>query len=87
MPTRYKIGKTWYLNYTIDGKRITKRAGISDVTVHNLRATFASHLVMRGADLRTVQELLGHASIETTAKDYAYLLSPHLDKAVGKLPY
>ncbi|MGC1449576.1 MAG: site-specific integrase [Candidatus Sulfotelmatobacter sp.] len=61
-----------------------KDAKLSDFTWHCLRHTFASRLVMAGVDLRTVQELMGHKTIQMTVR-YALLAPQHQFAAVQRL--
>jgi integrase len=60
---------------------VVKRTELVDVRFHDLRHTFASRLVMRGADLRTVQELMGHQDIRSTQR-YAHLSASHKQNMV-----
>ena len=48
-----------------------RRSGITDISTHNMRKTFATRLLSRCAAITDVQHLLGHASVKTTEKAYA----------------
>jgi len=61
-----------------------RKAGIQDFHFHDLRHTFASHLVMAGVDITTIKELLGHKSLTMTMR-YAHLAPSHKVNAVGIL--
>ncbi len=59
-------------------------SGIANFRWHDLRHTFGSRLVMKGVDIRTVQELMGHKTITVTLR-YAHLAPQHQLAAVQRL--
>ena len=63
-------------------KRLAEKAGLNkDISPHTLRHSFATHLIEGGADLRAIQEMLGHESIITT-EIYTHLDREYLRDAI-----
>ncbi|MEZ5427563.1 MAG: site-specific tyrosine recombinase XerD [Pyrinomonadaceae bacterium] len=64
-------------------KEYAEKAGLEDVSPHTLRHSFATHLIQNRADIRSVQQMLGHADISTT-QVYTHLTDAHLRKSYEK---
>jgi integrase len=79
-------GGTWatigHLRWNL--ARLCRKAGIAEIGWHALRHTFCSHLAMKGAPARTIQELAGHASLSTTQR-YMHLSPGATDAAIALL--
>jgi integrase/recombinase XerD len=95
-PLLLKKKKTQALFINFRGERLSRKgiwrnlklnaslAGIKkDFSVHTLRHSFATHLVQNGADIRGIQELLGHKNVATT-EIYTHLDLSHIKEVYGK---
>ena len=82
-PSKSAQGHLTRQRFGQDLKQLAEEAGLDSgsVSPHVLRHAFASHLLDRGADLRAVQQLLGHADISTT-EIYTHVLEERLKKLV-----
>jgi len=63
-----------------------KKGGLPKIKFHDLRHTFASNFVMKGGNILSLKEILGHADISTTMM-YAHLASSYLEEEINRLDF
>lgn len=71
-------------------KPLMKKAGVRQIRMHDFRHTFASHMLLQGASLVEVKELLGHRKLESTTIYLHYIPDRNLgatDKLLGRMPW
>lgn len=81
-----KTGKVWDYSYyyiTQKFKKCATAAGLGHVHLHSLRHSLASNLLMKGAEITSVSNILGHASITTTFTFYSHLTGAHLKNTIA----
>ena len=83
--TRRGSAMTRQMFWTLLKKRSEQVQIKKTISPHTLRHSFATHLIQRGADLRSVQTMLGHANIATT-EIYTHLNMTHLKSIISKHP-
>ena len=85
----YRDGKLIDANHLSDRqfKEAIKRSGVRRIRFHDLRTTYASNFVMAGGDIFTLSKLLGHTSVEMTAKKYAALHPSFMKGAVETVQF
>jgi len=76
--------RAWHGKRRVDFEAALEQAGIRDFRFHDLRHTFASELVMKGADIKTISELLGHSTTRMTER-YSHLSASHKGLAINLL--
>ncbi|WP_317853780.1 tyrosine-type recombinase/integrase [Chakrabartyella piscis] len=78
---------TYYLSPSINNavQAICKTIGVSDISTHCLRHTFATQCYESGIDLKIIQEILGHSSINMTADIYTHVSQSIISTAIQKL--
>ena len=82
-PSPVKEGQPRY-DFKRQFRNAVKKAGIDNFRFHDLRHTFASHLVMSVVDLMTVKEQLGHTTLTMTMR-YSHLAPDHRMRAINIL--
>lgn len=81
----YSTGNPHHRNKWNDSlRRILKKENIPNASIHTFRHTFATRFLQSGGSIKELQEILGHASVETTMI-YSHLVPEHLQKSIERL--